>query len=78
MKDLATYLSPGGNKNIRWEFSDEAIDRDALINAVKAEILKEEKYQKYLLGKINPQGDFDDISDAVNEAVKLILSGVPG
>lgn len=78
MKDLATYLGPGGNKNIRWEFSDETIVRQELIDAVKAEILREEKYQKYLVGKINPLGNFDDISDTVNEAVKLILSGVPG
>ncbi|MDP2745353.1 hypothetical protein [Pseudomonas sp.] len=78
MKDLATYLGPGGNKNIRWEFSDETIDRLALINEVKAEIIKEGKFQQYLLGKIKPGGEFDDIKDAVDEAVKVILSGVPG
>ncbi|WP_218224406.1 hypothetical protein [Pseudomonas sp. PIC25] len=76
MKDLGTYLGSGGNKNIRWEFSDEGIGREALIKAVREEIISNDKYKIYLSQKMGGR-DFNLIQAEVMGAVEAILKGVP-
>lgn len=59
-----------------WEFSDETIVRQELIDAIKAEILKEGKYQQYLYKKMLAD-DFEQVSGNVMTAIDVIFKGVP-
>ncbi|MCQ4261091.1 hypothetical protein [Stutzerimonas stutzeri] len=50
--------------------------RQELIDAVKAEILREGKYQKYLYEKMQVR-DFGEAQSDVMTAIDAILRGVP-